>query len=167
MTFDLLFVFVLLAIVAMFIMALKKKAKKKIDLRPHPISKKSSLLTPNEMKLCKCLDEILENDQTFRLFAKVRWEDIWRANKGETLPQYRGFLKARHVDFLLVYRDTMESAMVIELMDRSHTGKKARERDARLKEFCDDTNLAFLALPTQPRYDTILIKEQIWKALKS
>ena len=92
------------------------------------------------------------------MFAKVRWEDIWNAHSGKTRIQYRGFLKSRRVDFVIVKIKENKPSLIIELIER----KEYPERTQRLKEFCRDTGIPLLLIRTKEQYK----KEEVRAWLK-
>ena len=59
---------------------------------------------------------------------KVRLEDIIYVTDKQNRNKYRGYIKSRHVDFVLL-NATCETVAAIELDDPSHTTKKAAKAD--------------------------------------
>lgn len=133
----------------------------------HPIYQRDFFST-NEMRLYTCLREIVDEitHTDVALLSKVRWEDIWRAKKGDTEWQYRGFLRSRHIDFVILNVEENRPAILIELNDKSHLSQKVQERDNRLKEFCASTNTPILFIQTKSNYDKEEIKKEIKECLE-
>ena len=130
------------------------------------------ILTQNEAKLYECLYELLNTKNDWELFSKVRWEDIWGVEKGHgindvTYNRYRGFLRSRHVDFLIMNRKDMNPAILIELNDSSHDSESVIARDNRLKDYCQSTNLHIIFINTRPVYDCDIIREKLNECFKA
>lgn len=128
----------------------------------HPIHKRY-FFSANEQRLFECLQQILANspNQDAHLLAKVRWEDIIGADMGAQWKRYRGYLKSRHIDFVILDTKTNIPSCLIELNDSTHRNPSVMERDNRLQEFCDNTDTPLLFLRTQGYYDPEDIKEKI------
>ena len=133
----------------------------------HPIRLRQNFFSKNEYKLYKCLDEIVQNTEEVDLFAKTRWEDVWNSKRGNEYHRYRGFLKSRHVDFLILRSTTNRPYILIELTDRSHARPDRKERNERLEQFCEDTGLHLLWIKTKSQYDQEGIRKKIRECLKS
>lgn len=94
--------------------------------RRYPYKKKM-LLTNTEYSFFKALAQ--KCGTQYRICPKVRMEDfISVTNKRERM-RYRGYIKSRHVDFLLCDND-LHILAGIELDDRSHNQKDAKRTDA-------------------------------------
>ncbi len=59
---------------------------------------------------------------------KVRLEDYIQVDAKENIQRYRGYIKSRHVDFLLC-DDKLNILGAIELDDKSHNSQKQMEND--------------------------------------
>ena len=145
-----------------------QQEKKVFERERHPISLNPYFLSRDEYKLYKVLYEILHENTKYDLVSKTRWEDIWKAQKGQNNMRYRGFLRSRHVDFLLIGTEQgCPIKMIIELNDRSHKRKDRQERDQRLKHFCEDTGIHLLIINSRDSYDVEVIKSKLNKCMNS
>ena len=162
--------FFALVIIIIVIIVKRKKRRFASDTQQglsHPIYLKQKFFSNNEYKLYKCLDEIVQNTEGVDLFAKTRWEDIWNAERGDEHQRYRGFLRSRHVDFLILRSNTNKPYILIELTDSSHARPDRAERNERLEQFCEDTGLHLLWIKTKPYYDQEEIRKKIRECLQS
>ncbi len=134
-----------------------------------PITLKDYFFTANEYKLYKILYSIINEKPEYELVSKVRWEDIWNAQKGDKeFNRYRGYLRSRHIDFVILSREQgCPIKILIELNDRSHRYQKAVERDDRLKKFCKHTKIHLMIVNSSRIYDEAKIKENLNKCIRS
>ncbi len=92
---------------------------------------KSNLLTKTELTFYRYLQAVAPACK-INVCPKVRLEDIARVSPNlkhkKAIQKYRGYIKARHVDFILCDQD-MKPICAIELDDPSHNTKKAAEID--------------------------------------
>ena len=111
---------------------------------------------------------IINEKPDYELISKVRWEDIWNVPKySKESARYRGYLRSRHVDFVVLSREQGCSIKIlIELNDSSHNYSKTIERDNRLKKFCKYTELHLMIIKTSRFYDEEKIKENLNKCIQ-
>ncbi len=92
---------------------------------------KNNLLTKTELNFYRYLQAVAPACK-INVCPKVRLEDIARVSPNlkhkKAIQKYRGYIKARHVDFVLCDQD-MKPICAIELDDPSHNTKKAAEID--------------------------------------
>ena len=145
--------------IAVRIYTAKATKKKEVTRTPHPIRLTQRFFGKYESKLYTTLKEIIDNTEGVELFAKVRWEDIWNELGGETRIQYRGFLKSRRVDFVIVKGNT--PYLIVEIKEGRN-----KEREERIREFCEDTNLHLLFVQPKEQYETEEIKKGLRDCLE-
>ena len=95
---------------------------------PLPYTKKE-LMNSSEKAMYDSLKTFTDS-KGYIIFAKVRLEDFVSVNVKEfkELQRYRGYIKSRHVDFLIC--DGKKNVlMAIEVDGKSHNAKKAQETD--------------------------------------
>ena len=177
------FGFFLLIIVAVILFFISRKKGHKNDFKTQeevpqyeekeederlPIKVKDYFFTRNEYKLYKILYSIINEKPDYELISKVRWEDIWNVPKySKESARYRGYLRSRHVDFVVLSREQGCSIKIlIELNDSSHNYSKTIERDNRLKKFCKYTELHLMIIKTSRFYDEEKIKENLNKCIQ-
>ena len=138
-----------------------KNTPKEPDIYVPPV-KRRYFFTRNERLLYDTLYQIINDNKAYDLFSKVRWEDIWTA----TYREDRGYIRSRHVDFVIFCRKTGEVKIVIELNGEEHyTNQKQIERDERLKRMCINTNTTLLIIKKRGMYDCGEIKKELNKCL--
>ena len=88
--------FILIAIIEQ---SIKKNKPEENNILEYPYKQKY-LLTKNEYKFYKTLKTICDQKQII-ICPKVRLEDFIEVKENENKQKYRGYIKSRHVDFLL------------------------------------------------------------------
>ena len=69
------------------------------------------------------------NEENMVVFPKVRLEDFIETTSADQKLKYRGYIKSRHVDFLICNKN-LHIVAAVELDDPSHYNKKTRETDS-------------------------------------
>ena len=178
------FGFFLLIIVAVILFFIFRKKGHKDDFKTQeevpqyeekeedkylPIKVKDYFFTRNEYKLYKILYSIINEKPDYELISKVRWEDIWNVpKKSKERARYRGYLRSRHIDFVILSREQgCAIKILIELNDSSHNYSKTIDRDERLKKFCEYTELHLMIIKTSRFYDEEKIKKNLNKCIQS
>ena len=85
------------------------------------------LLTKSEYTFFKTLQKILDNDK-YIICPKVRLEDFIDVTDKQEIFKYRGYIKSRHVDFLIC-DNNLHILFAIELDDKTHNSEKAKNTD--------------------------------------
>lgn len=130
----LIFIMVLLA----FIPVLKDylNAERKIETLTQKLEtktkskypyKKTNLLTKTEYSFYKILKEECDK-RNFLICPKVRMEDFLEVTCKDEQLKYRGYIKSRHIDFMICDQD-LRILCGIELDDPSHYTQKAQKAD--------------------------------------
>ena len=96
------------------------------EVRYFPYKRKY-LLTKTEYKFYKELKTICDKKDII-ICPKVRLEDFISVTSDKERGKYRGYIKSRHVDFLLCDKD-LNIISAIELDDYSHETKQAIKTD--------------------------------------
>lgn len=129
---------------------------------------RKSLVTPTERNFLNALDKVANGQ--FRVFSKVRMEDIIVAPKGLPRKRHsamRGRVKSRHIDFVLCDPKTLEFRVCVELDDRSHERKETRKRDAFVNKAFAGAGIPLLRIPARRYYDLSELRSAIKSALAS
>ena len=95
-------------------------------IQEYPYIKKE-LFTKNEYIFFKILSDKCKEKNLF-VFPKVRMEDYLEVTNKRELLKYRGYIKSRHIDYM-IYNENLDIMAGIELDDRSHEKEKAKETD--------------------------------------
>lgn len=112
---------------ALLIVAVLFSAKPKKRNPSHYVKK--NLLTKTEYAFWKKLQEAL-TPHGYLICPKVRMEDFLGITnaKGKEYSRFRGYIKSRHVDFIICDGD-LHILAGLELDDSSHDKKEAKETD--------------------------------------
>lgn len=95
----------------------------------YPYRLQDSFLTPAEQDFYRVLVPAVAAWAI--VFAKVRLGDLFKTVTPDRKEWYRARnrIERKHVDFVLVDRETLQPLLGIELNDRSHQRKERQERD--------------------------------------
>ena len=109
-----------------------KNSEKKIpNNEPQPPDyypyQKKHLLTKEEYKFYKVLKESCR-EYEYIICPKVRLEDFIQVTDKKNIMKYRGYIKSRHIDFLICDKNLYILAG-IELDDNSHYQEQAQKTD--------------------------------------
>lgn len=85
--------------------------------------KKKYLFTKNEFYFYKQLQKIAEEKNLIPL-AKVRLADFIEVSNKSEYMKYFAKIRSKHIDFLLLDKETLKIVVAIELDDNSHSNEK-------------------------------------------
>lgn len=139
------------------------------DREAYPYEVVTCLLTTSEKNFYEILFHIL--DASFYIACKVRQEDLFKqlpsgmpyAKKGK----YRGYVKSRHVDFVICWHDSLKPLVAIELDDRTHHRRDRIQRDERMNHIFTDAGLPLIRFKTKHAYNTREIEEKLYPVLSN
>ena len=94
--------------------------------RIYPYAKKM-LLTKAEYSFYKILKEICDKNELL-ICPKVRMEDFLEVTDKQNYMKYRGYIKSRHIDFMLC-DSNLRIIAGLELDDNSHKKSNVQEKD--------------------------------------
>lgn len=97
------------------------------QIKPECPYQKRELLTRTEYNFYKILKEECDK-QNYLICPKVRMEDFLEVKPRYEKMKYRGYIKSRHIDFIICNQE-MKMICGIELDDASHHKQKAKEID--------------------------------------
>jgi very-short-patch-repair endonuclease len=127
----------------------------------YPYEKQEYLLTPTELKFYRVLKPICD-ERNLVIFAKVRLEDL------VTVPQYvfnnwkwRGYIRSRHIDFVLCDVSNLKIRCGIELDDWHHKFWKNHEIDERKDKILRDAGLPLIRIDANSIYDFRMLIQKI------
>lgn len=107
---------------------------------------RKKILTNTELQFYKILSQHCYPNNII-ICPKVRLEDIIEVNVKENNMKYRGYIKSRHVDFVLCNSD-MNVLCAIELDDNSHNTDKAKRIDELKNNIFNAANLPLFRIKT-------------------
>lgn len=124
-----------------------------IQEEKYPYEKQNYLLTPTELKFYRVLKPICD-ERNLAIFAKVRLEDL------VTVPEYvfnnwkwRGYIRSRHIDFVLCDASNLKVRCGIELDDWHHKFFKNQQIDERKDKIMRDAGLALIRVEASRIYN--------------
>ena len=132
----------------------------------YPYFKNSFLLTPAEISFKHILK--IAVGESYEINTKVRLADLISVHKGLQKPDWsRAFnlIKAKHIDFVLVDKETTEILCAIELDDTSHDHPDSKKRDVFKDKALASARLPLLRFKALHTYRSIEVKEKIDAAL--
>lgn len=128
--------------------------------------RKVELFSPAEKHFLKALDKAVSSE--FRILGKVRIADVILPVKGLSNKEYnKSFWKisSKHIDYILLDRDTLDTVCVIELNDRSHKRKDRIKRDAFVDKAFKSAKIPLVWFSAKREYDITEIKNTINNAI--
>lgn len=122
----------IILIIAIFVVYFTTKKKANIqsykDNTPKVFPyKKKVLLTKTEYSFYNNLKPLCDNANLI-ICPKVRMEDFLEVTDKQHHQKYRGYIKSRHIDFLIC-DNKLHMIAGIELDDKSHNQEKAKQTD--------------------------------------
>lgn len=109
------------------------------------------LLTKSEYTFFKTLQKILDNDK-YIICPKVRLEDFIDVTDKQEIFKYRGYIKSRHVDFL-IYDNNLHILFAIELDDKTHNSEKAKNTDEFKNKLFEKIGIKLYRIKTEDNYE--------------
>jgi hypothetical protein len=128
--------------------------------RKMPYVACDALLTKSELKFYKILKMAMPNDMM--ICMKVRMGDIITCSDSEWKAGWGPRVSAKHIDFVLIDKDTTEVKVCIELDDSTHKTNPDRiARDKFVNKAFEVANVPLLRIPVQKYYDLEGLKREI------
>ena len=109
------------------------------------------LLTKSEYTFFKTLQKILDNDK-YIICPKVRLEDFIDVTYKQEIFKYRGYIKSRHVDFLIC-DNNLHILFAIELDDKTHNSEKAKNTDEFKNKLFEKIGIKLYRIKTEDNYE--------------
>jgi len=131
-----------------------------------PYRKAGPLLSPAERQFFGVLERAAP--AALRVFVKVRVADVItvkRDGRDKRTIVALNRIAAKHLDYVLVDRTSMESVAAIELDDSSHARADRRARDSFLDQAMKAAGVPLLRFKPRGRYDAAEIRAAIDVAL--
>lgn len=146
-----------------------------VDRREFPTyGLRDSLLTPGEARFYAALREAVGPEGSrFAIMAKVRLEDVLiiptmeRGDEDARSKRMsaRGFVKSRHLDFLLCDPATLRPLLAIELDDASHQTPEARHGDDVKNKALHSAGLPLLRVRASGKYSAEEVRRTVTHAM--
>lgn len=156
----------ILIVIAVALVAAKRKSDKPIEVSDLPYVKQETLLTDAERSFLGVLEQAI--DDRFRIYAQVRLADLLSVKAGtergkRAAAQNR--INGKHADFVLCNPKTLEIVCAVELDDSSHQRANRKERDAFLERACATAGLPLARFPAKFGYVVAEVRADIFALL--
>jgi hypothetical protein len=129
---------------------------------PPRYVRQKTLFSQSEMAFLRALEGVVGVED--RIYAKVRMCDVVTPNgMTGTRRWWRAFTKvsSKHLDYVLVDRQTGTIKLAIELDDKSHHQDRRKVRDAFVNRACAQAGVTLLRIPAAGRYDRDELRAQL------
>jgi len=137
-----------------FLVDIILKGSQKKEKLSYPYRQKN-ILSKAELNFYHCLLQAIPKN--YIVMCKCRIEDLMSVPPGtENRMKYRGYIKSRHVDFVICDKQSMHTRFVIELDDKSH--KNTSESDKRKDEIFKSVNMPLIRIKAKKTYKIEEIK---------
>lgn len=162
---DFIFIIIILLVLTLITKSTKQKKRDKTketssqtadfpDFSYMPYKKKN-LLTNTEYQFYKTLKIICDKKQLL-ICPKVRLEDFINVTTQDEKMKYRGYIKSRHIDFILT-DDNLHILCGIELDDSSHNTLKAAKTDDFKNQLFSTIGVPLIRIPVGTDYTAPII----------
>jgi hypothetical protein len=145
---------VLLMVGAFLMRLLERKGRHERSRAPvaADFMAKESPFTAAEARFLRVLDDALGEE--YRVFAKLRLADLLdvRGERGAAWLRAFNQISAKHVDFVVCRRETLEVVAAVELDDRSHQAPDRQRRDAFVDRVFATAELPLVRVPVRRAY---------------
>ena len=128
--------------------------------------KQNALFSSAERSFLGILDQAV-GDQ-YRILGKVRIADVITPEKGMNRRHWQiafNRISAKHFDYLLCDKHTLEVIAAIELDDKSHKQTRTQQRDLLIEQACESAKLPLIRFDAKRSYQLELIRSTIHTAL--
>lgn len=125
-----------------------------------------ALFTPTEVAFYQALRDAVEDH--YLIFGKVRVADILSPRQTSTRSDWQGAfnkINAKHFDFVLCARESLNIVAAIELDDRSHDQPKRMQRDDFLNQAAQSAGLQLIRFSARSTYSAESLRRKLSKAL--
>ncbi len=116
-----------------------------------PYFARERLVTKSELRFFRALRKAVQDD--WEIFAMVRIADLLRVEKNaKNKRAWINKILAKHIDFVLCERDSLQPLLCIELDDSSHQRPERIERDKFVDAAFDAAKLPLIRIPVSDTY---------------
>jgi len=119
----------------------------------YPYQARNYLFSRAEKSFIRVLEQALGEE--FRVFGKVRMEDLMFVKKGAKNRQAaRNRIRSRHIDFVVCRKDDLSIQFLVELDDKSHDSNKRAEVDEFKNAACRAAGIKLVRIRAQSSYSS-------------
>lgn len=126
------------------------------------------LFSPAERSFYGVIESAVSDD--YRVLGKVRIADILTPAKGMGRKHWQiafNKISAKHFDYVLCRKDTLDVVAVVELDDKSHKKASSKKRDHLIQKACESATLTLVRFPAKANYSVSEVKEVIENSIHS
>ncbi|MCE9685497.1 DUF2726 domain-containing protein [Shewanella sp. AS16] len=130
--------------------------------------KQKTLFSAAERSFLGVLDRAI--GEQYRVLGKVRIADVITPEKGMSRKHWQSAfnkISAKHFDYLLCDKHTLEAIAAIELDDSSHKRTKTQSRDQLIAQACQSACLPLIRFDAKRSYQLATVRTTIYAALPS
>ncbi|CAM2907580.1 DUF2726 domain-containing protein [Shewanella loihica] len=135
--------------------------------RHYQYRKHKALFTPAERSFLGVLDNAV--GEQYRILGKVRIADVITPEKGMTRQHWQNAfnkISAKHFDYLLCDKQTLDVIAAIELDDKSHKQAKTIARDQLVEDACRTAGLPLIRFDAKRGYHVESVRTTIASTLE-
>ncbi len=135
--------------------------------RHYQYRKHKALFTPAERSFLGVLDNAVS--EQYRILGKVRIADVITPEKGMTRQHWQNAfnkISAKHFDYLLCDKQTLDVIAAIELDDTSHKQAKTIARDQLVEDACRTARLPLIRFDAKRSYHVESVRTTIASTLE-
>jgi hypothetical protein len=135
--------------------------------RKFPYAAQASLFTKAEQVFLRTLERSVSS-MPYRVYGKVRIADLLRVSAKPNSRQFWHWFRqisSKHVDYVLVDRNTFRPVAVLELDDASHNRKDRRKRDVFVNTAFESAGIPIIRVPWSKQYSADALRQQIDQAI--
>lgn len=130
----------------------KNQEEKEPESTPQEMPyEKKMLLTKTEYSFYKTLKSKCD-EANLLICPKVRLEDIANVTSKENVQKWRGYIKSRHVDFIICDAN-LKVIAALELDDYSHNDKRAQKTDEFKNNLFVKIGIPLFRIKTNSKYE--------------
>jgi very-short-patch-repair endonuclease len=145
------------------LITLKKSFEPQEELLPY--HKKEYFFTINERNFFITL-ELIAAQNNLLLFAKVRLEDLVQVPRyTRNILKWRGYIRSRHIDFVLCDKGAIKPICAIELDDSTHYMEESRRVDRLKNRILESAGLPLVRITVEKQYSIQEITDKIKAAV--
>ena len=159
---------IVVIVIGLILFVLSKISTEQNDSKEAIYTQRGALFTVAERSFYGVLEQAISKE--YKIFGKVRVADVLKPiakmNKSDWQSAFNK-ISAKHFDYVLCQKDTLNVVAVVELDDKSHNSKRAINRDAFLEDACDGANLKLIRFKAQQGYQIDSVRKHIIETLDS
>jgi hypothetical protein len=134
-----------------------------------PYTAQTSLFTKAEQVFLRTLERSVSNTP-YRVYGKVRIADLLKVSAKPNSRQFWHWFRqisSKHVDYVLVERNTFKPVAVLELDDASHQRKDRSKRDVFVNKAFESAGIPIIRVPWSKQCSADALRQQIEQATHS